>query len=359
MLAPRLSFELVEDRADFDALKSEWDRLHAAAGRYQLAFQSHAWLGHCWDAAARTTTAPRPAIVVVRRGASVCLICPFAVERHLAITRLVWMGEPASQYGDVLLDPAVASSTEIAAAFDHAIACLRPDLVHLRRVRADAAVAPYLRAMRATVTDTGAAPFMAFADAPAYDDYADKFTTKTRKNRRRLRRRLEEKGPVDVTVLAPGTAAADAMRLGLTFKHDWLARRGEIYSALRDPAVGDALAATATTVDDTLKPFVSVMTCAGEPISVQFGLITPRGLALHLIAYSPDWKKPAPVSCTSRKPRPTASRTPSRRSTSSDPMPATSVNGQTAPSPPATSPSRVAHQARSLPRWFSAAPAHG
>ena len=63
---------------------------------------------------------------------------PFAVHRRYGVSRLIWMGQPASQYGDVLLDPERASSIEIAIAFNRVLEHVAPDVADLRRVRDDA-----------------------------------------------------------------------------------------------------------------------------------------------------------------------------------------------------------------------------
>jgi CelD/BcsL family acetyltransferase involved in cellulose biosynthesis len=136
-----VSIEIVDDCARFEALEPEWNRLHRKAGRrHRLAFQSHAWLSK-WCAAFavdQPDASTRLAIAVVRQGDTICLICPFAVHRRYGVSRLIWMGQPASQYGDVLLDPERASSIEIAIAFNRVLEHVAPDVADLRRVRDDA-----------------------------------------------------------------------------------------------------------------------------------------------------------------------------------------------------------------------------
>jgi CelD/BcsL family acetyltransferase involved in cellulose biosynthesis len=289
-----LSIEIVEDRAGFQALEPEWNTLHEKAGRrHHLAFQSHAWLSE-W-CAAFALDAPdastRLAIAVIRQGDTACLICPFAVQRRYGVSRLIWMGQPASQYGDVLIDPERASTIEIAVAFNRVLAHVAPDIVDLRRVRSDSAITPFLKARGGSVIAENTAPFVDVAKVSSAEHYAARFSTKARKNRRRLRRRLEEKGAVRFEILPPGDAASAAMRLGLDFKRDWLVRRGEICSALCDGKLHDLLITAARRHDSNFKPFVSVMYCGDEEISVQFGIVTDGRLALHMIAYKPAWEK--------------------------------------------------------------------
>ena len=289
-----VSIEIVDDCARFEALEPEWNRLHRKAGRrHRLAFQSHAWLSK-WCAVFavdRPDASTRLAIAEVRQGDTVSLICPFAVHRRYGVSRLIWMGQPASQYGDVLIDPERASGIEIAIAFNRVLEHFAPDVVELRRVREDAAIAPTLKARGAAVTEQNHAPFIDFTKLSSAEDYAARFSAKALKNRRRLRRRLEEKGAIRFEILPPGDAAADAMGLGLDFKRDWLVHRGEICSALCDQKLRDFLVTTTRWHDGNFKPFVSVMYCDDEVISVQFGIVTNGRLALYMIAYKSAWEK--------------------------------------------------------------------
>lgn len=289
-----LTIELVQDRQGFEALKPEWDRLHKKASTIRrLPFQSHAWLSHWCETHLRhgASGQVRLAIAVVRQGSAVCLICPFAVERVYGLKRLVWMGDPASQYGDVLLNHDRASSTEIAAAFHHVLDHVAPDIIRLRRVRADAAAAPFLRGEKAAIAATNHAPSIDLTKTPTPDAYAARFSAKARKNRRRLRRRLEEKGTVSVTVIPAGPRAREALATALAFKQEWLVKRGEICSALRAPHTQTLLQQAVSAEDHGFAPYVSVMSCGDEPVSVQFGIVSGNRLALDLIAYNPAWEK--------------------------------------------------------------------
>jgi CelD/BcsL family acetyltransferase involved in cellulose biosynthesis len=229
------------------------------------------------------------AITVVRQDDTACLISPLVVERDYGLITLVWMGAPASQYGDVLLDHGRTSATEIAIAFRHGLDHVAPDVRRLGRVRADAAAAPLLRSEKATVTDTNFAPFIELSTTSTDAASADRFSATARKNRR-PRRRFEEKGPVTVAINPPGAAAAEAMATALAFKQDWLVRRGEVCSALHDRRTRAFLERVVTTRDYGFNSYISVMSCNGEPVSVQFGITTANRLALHLIAYKPAWE---------------------------------------------------------------------
>ena len=286
---PELDLALIENLADFDRLQPEWDALHTSNTNHQVCFQSHAWL-RTWIEA----FLPEPsqasqslAIVTARTNGRLRVICPLIIRRSLGMSHMMWLGEPASQYGDVITDGTEASDNLVIAAMDFALEHYQPDLVHLRKVRGNAAVIAWLDEKNAASTSDDSAPFLDFRTAESFDGYCAKFSAKSRKNRRRLRRRLEETGKVTTSILPIGDAASNAILIGIAFKQKWLVERGQISSALRDENMSRFLAEVVSRADPTATPFVSIMHCGETPVSVQFGIISNGRLAMHLIAYNP------------------------------------------------------------------------
>ena len=97
-------FAIVRDRAGFDALEPEWNALFARAGRDTHLFQTFNWnwhwANHCLGAAAKIVLA----IVTGRSHGRLVLLWPLVIARRGGVKVLHWMGEPVSQYGDVLID---------------------------------------------------------------------------------------------------------------------------------------------------------------------------------------------------------------------------------------------------------------
>ncbi|MBA4174698.1 MAG: hypothetical protein C0511_19105, partial [Hyphomicrobium sp.] len=139
----------ISDRAAFDALEDDWNRLFLRAGRSTQYFQTFNWLWH-WSnhylsAAVTSRASTRLAIVTLRRHGELVLVWPLVMERTAGLDCLTWMGGPVTQYGDILVDPAVDDSMElIRTSWDCILARLAPDIVRLRKVRDDAAIAPFL-----------------------------------------------------------------------------------------------------------------------------------------------------------------------------------------------------------------------
>jgi len=290
----KTTIEILTNEEEFGALEREWRTLQLGNKSNRLCFQTHAWLDSWLSAFADRLQGPscQLVLVTVRANNRLVLICPFILKQKRRLSHLCWAGEPASQYGDVVSGGTPASANDIIEALEHVIDVLKPDVIHLRKVRNDAAIQSWLQSTHARPTAIDQAPYQAFPPGISFDDYCARYSGKSRKNRRRLRRRLEETGTVVTQILEPGKAAQDAIDTALTFKQQWLVDRGQLSSALRDDHVPAMLRNFVGQTNSDSKPFVSVMKRDdGTTLSVQFGIIARQQLALHIIAYNPETVK--------------------------------------------------------------------
>jgi CelD/BcsL family acetyltransferase involved in cellulose biosynthesis len=293
--SPGVEVALVTSRAGLDALEADWNALFARAGRSTQLFQTFNW---CWHWSnhfllpaqnGRARTALR--IVTCRRDGRLALVWPLVLRRCVVGTELGWLGEPVSQYGDVLVEAGPGRAELICEAWRCISTDIRPDLVRLRKVRADAEVTPLLERLGTIRSDMQEAPFLDLAGAADFSAFLERYPAKPRRNRRRLLRRLEEQGPIEVETAAAGNDARFAAGIALAMKREWLASRGLLSPALSDPRT---LAFFQDVAEDRVRPVgctVSVMRFNGEPAGAQIVLECCGRLAVHLIAYNLKYEK--------------------------------------------------------------------
>ena len=189
-VASALDFAVISTREGFDALEADWNDLFARAGRSAQLFQAFNWNWH-WanhfigDDPGRT----RLAVVTARRDGRLVMVWPLVLERRAGLRVLAWMGEPVSQYGDVLAEDGPLQLQWLHDSWSFINTALRPDLARLNKTRADSVVAPLLVELGAMSTQQLEAPYLDLASAPTFEDYAERYPSKARKNRRRLARR--------------------------------------------------------------------------------------------------------------------------------------------------------------------------
>lgn len=278
----------IEDVAGLDAIRGDWLALEARAGGSQQLFQTfqwnRTWVQHYIERKDHACTCAI-AIVTVRQAGRLVLVWPLVVQRHLGLRQLIWMGYPVTQYGDVLLDPAADAAGAVRTSWRFIVERFRPDLVSLRKVRADAAIAPYLAGIGGGAVATQGAPFLDLASANSFDAYETRYSGKARKNRRRLARRLGETGTVAFVHHGPGAEARRLAVRAVDMKRAWLDQRDMFSAAVRDPRFGDFFATYADKAGADAECRVSALTLDGAPIAIMAGLLYKGRFAGHVFAY--------------------------------------------------------------------------
>jgi CelD/BcsL family acetyltransferase involved in cellulose biosynthesis len=232
--------------------------------------------------------------VTVRQHGVLIGVLPLVVERVFGLKQLAFMGAPVSQYGDVLMAPDASAAETIANALRFAIKRTHADLVRLAKVRDGALITVALSQFGVTTTAAEEAPYIDLTKYGSFAAYQERFSNKARKNRRRLERRLEERGAIDVLWDLSGSAGAAAATASLTLKRAWLKERGQLSLAFADPRT-DAFFADACT--GTARPSgagVSLLRSGGEIANAAVTVTAKGTQALHILAYDNAFEKCAP-----------------------------------------------------------------
>jgi CelD/BcsL family acetyltransferase involved in cellulose biosynthesis len=286
-----VTFEVIRERAGLDALEPEWNDLFRRAGRSAQLFQTFNWnwhwANHYLSATPGGRGGPSLAIVAVRREGRLVMLWPLVLERAVGLRVLRWMGEPVSQYGDVLAEDLPDGLRLMRQAWRFIAARLGADVVCLRKVRADAAIAPLLRELGMQQTDATEAPYLDLASAPDFARYEQRYTGKARKNRRRLARRLAEQGPLSIERHTGGAEARAAAPLAITLKREWIKQTGRVSRALGDERFAAFFADVA---EGRIRPAgcgVTVLTSNGAPAGIAVDITCGERRAAHIIVHDP------------------------------------------------------------------------
>ena len=286
------TFALITDRAGFDALEAEWNDLFWRAGRGAQVFQTFNWNWH-WcshflaaSAGERTVSL---AIVTGRRNGRLVMVWPLVSERVAGLTQLAWMGDPVSQYGDALFEP--ESVPFLADAWSFIARALKPDLVRLRKVRDDAAIAPFLSDLNAFAAERLEAPYLDLSSAPDFATFERRYSPRSRRNRRRLGRRLQALGPAAFERCHEGARARELAAEAIELKREWLKGRGIVSPALAAPRFSSFFADVA---QGSIRPTgceVTALTCNGEAAAIEITLRCLDRIVMHVIVFNLKYEK--------------------------------------------------------------------
>lgn len=284
------SCEVVRDLRGLDAIGAEWTDLHVRCGRGVQVFQSFNWNWH-WARHFLDTPGCNAelGVVCVRKDGQLVGLWPLRVVRQPGVRVLHWMGEPVSQYGDVLLDPTCPAASLLAYGWAQAISLLRADALHIRKVRADASTLPWLQVNRAQIAQRAEAPYLDFTGSPDFAAYEERYTAKSRKNRRRLLRRLQGHGEIHVEHFVSGPEARAAALEAIELKRRTLQETGRLAVALHDPRFAAFFADAAESATHPCGCRVTRMTAGGRHVASSIDVNFRGHRAAHIIVHEPEF----------------------------------------------------------------------
>lgn len=266
--------EIISDLAGLESISAAWLRLESRT-RGATFFQSYAWCRYCMRVRhEHKSQLSEPAIVVVREAGELMLIWPLAIVPTGVVSLAQDLTEPFAQYSDALADPTADIEQLLDLAWQ-ALARRRVDGLVLRKVRADAAIGPWLTRRASAFGVPLQAPSVSFSSPPDLASYRRTLAIKTRKNLRNLRNRLAREGtPVHAVITDPRERAQLIERCFLD-RADWLDAGGLSSTAFSDPLFGALVRGLAVGSDDA--PPVTVMRlalqrdCTTETVSLHWG----------------------------------------------------------------------------------------
>uniref|UniRef100_Q07KW1 Protein involved in cellulose biosynthesis (CelD)-like protein n=1 Tax=Rhodopseudomonas palustris (strain BisA53) TaxID=316055 RepID=Q07KW1_RHOP5 len=218
--------QMVDDPA---LIADEWRHLEARCVGYAF-YQGYdwctAWINSCRAAGCRI----KPRIVTVRVEGRLVLIWPLALRQRGPVSMLHALGEPATQYCDMLVEDASNAQAWFDQVWEAVLAMRDVDLVSLRRVRADSPLHRFGEVrLAAFAKSSDLAPLLRTAFVGAAR------SGRSLNSLRRHRKRLAASGPVRVERVPPAEQA-DALREAFATKRRWAEERGAFSAAYWHPA---------------------------------------------------------------------------------------------------------------------------
>lgn len=221
-------------RDQLEALAQRWQGLERLAGGFGL-FQSLGWARAVFDfEAARGNADFDPVIAILEDGQRLVGLLPLERVRTGARSLLVPLGHAFGQISDVLLDPHVDAAEAVGHLLKAANAAAPSDGVSLLKVRDGSALARGMPENHVQTGEEQGAPYVALDAFPDFASYFSTVRTKTRKNMRNARNRLEREGTLAHQVV---TAPAEQLALierTLGGRADRLKEQGLTSRAFRD-----------------------------------------------------------------------------------------------------------------------------
>lgn len=196
---------------------------------------------------------------------------PLMRTRQMGLSTLSWLTEPFGQYGDVMCRKGHCPKQWVESALTVLRRLKDVDLLRLRHVRADSHMGVYAKQFFHNARVPEKAPFLdliAFGNEEAYDA---RYTSTQRKRRKKIRKAIEEHGPVTFKRLPMGSLADVAMARAIDEKNTWLHERGRINRVLGCPDHVNFLKALSRRHKGSVQVIVTELKAGDKSVSWEVG----------------------------------------------------------------------------------------
>ena len=273
-----------------DEIAAEWRYLESNADQSATAFQSFDW---CRAHLAGNAPA-RFAIVCVYRRGELVLVLPLSIHRRFGVAVATWLGDPFTQYGDVLIDRRTPRQDALDAAFKALSKIAGLDALTLRKVRHDATILEAGGMAGAIPAGDSQSAILELAEFKSLECYRKTLKSKQRSNRKRVRRKLNEAGKVKFEIVTGRTAMAQTVDEAITFKTRWLAERGLMSRAAFCGNPFGILQRLVASPNAGFETIVSRLSVDGVSAAIEVGFLWNNCYFAYLGSFNPEFAAMSP-----------------------------------------------------------------
>lgn len=291
-----MKLRIVTTRQEFEELATPWQRLWPAGTANRNVFSTHAWhrLYLSRYNATGSAQAFKLAIVVGEIDGQTELIIPLTQQRRFGVTTLKWIGDPVSQYGDVLIGDLENKQDTIEQGLAFAARETRSDCLILERVHVDSAISISFHSKNAIALRKHRAPKAEFSFFESADAYVGRLSSGRRKKQRRLWRRLSDVAPLKFDVLLPGPEAKIRTEQALAMKRAMLALQGTYSRGFSNPDFIPFFLEAAADPSAGVGFEIATLVSGDKLVAAEIGFRNAGTYVAHIGVFDNNYRKFAP-----------------------------------------------------------------
>lgn len=236
-----------------------------------------------------STLAVTPCIILVYRDDQLQLVCPLMLQRSVGTNNLLsFVGEPHTQYGNVLIAPDRDSTELLEACWNEIRRSKTADSVRWNCVPATSALAAFLGENAQPLDIPNETSLMEFDGVTDWEAYQATLSSSMRRGRAKRRNKLARTGDLTFVALWPGNTGFDeAISDVIRFKCDWLRETGRVGAGVAH----DQLEAFLGSLPGSREPLEGLIVHAvrlnGRNIAIEAGLVRHGDYSCFLGGF--DW----------------------------------------------------------------------
>ena len=265
------SLSMVTTLRSLARLEPNWRALGEQCAVAPNVFQCFDW-AKCWCETYAQPDSPNEIhIVIGRRNNDVVFIWPMMRKKHHGLHILTWLSHPIGQYGDLLIDGTEDSSLWISAAISYLKINRAADILHLRHIRKASNIGPYVQRHFHDGMLYERAPAMDLSQFASEEAYDGRYDSNQRRRRKKIRKHLEEHGPLEFRLLPTGDEAEAAIDFATSEKLRWLDARGRYNRVLSCPRHATLMKHLSRVSGTAFQMVTVALTAGGKPVSWELG----------------------------------------------------------------------------------------
>ena len=253
------------------ALENQWQELELSCRNTPSVFQSYAWVASWAKTYISDNSKAELCIVTGFENSKLVFVLPLMKQRRGPVIVLRWLSEPSCQYGDALVSAGQNSNIWLGNALGFIKRLKGIDIIRLRHVRADANIQGFCLTDMRDARLHEKAPFLDLTAYSSDESYDARYTSTQRKRRKRIRKELEQQGPIELRILQNGAATDYAMTEATREKNEWLEERGRHNQVLRCGNHLKFLKEMSRSSSSTFEMVMSELRVGDKPVSWEIG----------------------------------------------------------------------------------------
>ena len=198
-------------------------------------------------------------------------ILPLVITKHRGLKTLQWITEPIGQYGDALCARGENAADWLHITFAQIKSTGEAQIIRLRHIRKDAIIEPYANQQMVDAKYHERAPVLDLTVFKTEADYDARYTSVQRKRRKKIRKHLEDMGPVTFRQLPVGPDQDDAIDIAIREKNLWLGERGRVNRVMGCARHLSFLKTLSRANSKTMNMVSTALTAGGRPVSWELG----------------------------------------------------------------------------------------
>lgn len=263
--------ETLTSLLSLQAIETDWRKLEIDNSGKTTVFQSYDWAMAWCQAYLGAETKTELHVLTGKIASQVAFILPLVKTRKHGLTILDWLTDPIGQYGDILCGPNQDSQSWLEAAFQHLAKTKGIDLVRLRHVRANGNAHKFAKANLQDAKYNERAPYLDLTAYKTEADYDERYTSIQRKRRKKIRKSLEDLGPVNFITVNTGQDIAKLIEDSISEKNAWLSDRGRFNRIMGCTRHIDFLKNLSRSKSGSINFLATELSAGGKPVSWEIG----------------------------------------------------------------------------------------